>query len=54
MHLKAATMLKRPGMLHRLTGLSVTEFERVLPAFTQAYEQQVVQPRLVLPSRVRG
>jgi hypothetical protein len=36
MHLNAATRLKRPGMLHRLTGLAVTEFERVLPAFPQA------------------
>lgn len=54
MHLKAATILKRPGMLHRLTGLSRAEFERLLPAFTQAYEQQVIQPRLVQPTRVRG
>lgn len=54
MHLRAASAIKRPGMLKRLTGLSVAEFERLLPAFSQAYQHQVIQPRLQAPTRVRG
>ena len=54
MHLRVATVIKRPGLFHRLTGLSVAEFEHLLPIFTQAYEQQVIQPRLSAPTRVRG
>lgn len=54
MHLRAAAVIKRPGFFHRLTGLSVAEFERLLPAFTQAYHHQVIQPRLLAPERVRG
>lgn len=54
MYLKAATILKRPRMLHRLTGLKRDEFERILPAFAHVYEQQVIQPRFVQPTRVRG
>jgi hypothetical protein len=54
MHLRAANVIKRPGIFQRLTGLSVAEFERLLPVFTQAYEQQVIQPRLNRASRVRG
>lgn len=53
-HLRAAAAIKRPGLFERLTGLSVAEFERVLPAFTQEYQQQVIQPRLLSPTRVRG
>ncbi len=54
MHLRAASVIKRSGIFQRLTGLSVAEFERLLPVFTQAYEQQVIQPRLNRASRVRG
>src|SRR5450631_942848 len=54
MPLRAAAMMKRPGLLHRLTGLSAVEFAQVLPAFMHTYEQQVIQPRLVSPTRVRA
>src|SRR5712664_651790 len=54
MHLRAAEVVKRSGLFQRLTGLSMAEFERLLPAFTQAYHQQVIQPRLTAPDRVRA
>jgi DDE superfamily endonuclease/Helix-turn-helix of DDE superfamily endonuclease len=54
MHLRAAGIIKRAGFFHRLTGLSVAEFERLLPVFSQAYHHQVIQPRLASPMRVRG
>ena len=54
MPLRAAAVIKRPVLLHRLTGLSAVEFAQVLPTFAQTYEQHVVQPRLVSPTRVRA
>ena len=54
MHLRAAVLKKRPSIFQRLTGVNVSEFERVLPLFTQAYTQQVIQPRVTAPTRVRG
>lgn len=53
MYLRAAILMKRPGIFERLTGLSVKEFEGLLPVFTQVYEQQVIQPRVSAPTRVR-
>lgn len=54
MHLRAATLRKRPSIFERLTGLSVKEFERILPIFVQVYEQQVIEPRVKAAHRVRG
>lgn len=54
MPLRAEAMIKRAKLLHRLTGVSVAEFADMLPAFTHAYQQQVIQPRLTSPTRVRG
>ena len=36
MHLRAAALIKRPRVFQRLTGVSVKEFESLLPVFTQA------------------
>jgi hypothetical protein len=54
MHLRAAQMVKRPALLERLTGLSVAEFERLLEPFAKEYNQQVIQPRVSAPNRVRA
>lgn len=54
MHLRAAALMKRPAIFERMSGLSVKEFERILPRFLQAYERQVIEPRVTAPHRVRG
>lgn len=54
MHLRAAALIKRPRVFQRLTGVSVKEFESLLPVFTQAYMRQVIQPRVEAAHRVRG
>jgi DDE superfamily endonuclease/Helix-turn-helix of DDE superfamily endonuclease len=54
MHLRAAEVLKRPALLERLTGLSKAEFERLLEPFSREYHQQVIEPRVSAPHRVRG
>ena len=54
MHLRAAEVLKRPALLERLTGLSVAEFDRLLEPFSKEYHQQVIEPRVRAPNRVRA
>lgn len=54
MHLRAVTSMKRPRIFERLTGVSLKEFEKLLPVFIQAYEKPVIQPRVNAPTRVRG
>jgi hypothetical protein len=51
MHLSYTQVVKRPALLHRLTGLTVKEFEVLLESFSAQYDQQVIQPRLRAPSR---
>jgi DDE superfamily endonuclease/Helix-turn-helix of DDE superfamily endonuclease len=54
MHLRAAALKKRPTIFERLSGVNGKEFERILPIFSQMYEQQVLEPRLQAVHRVRG
>jgi hypothetical protein len=54
MHLSYTQVVKRPALLHRLTGLTVKEFEVLLESFSAQYDQQVIQPRLRAPSRQRA
>lgn len=53
MYLRAAALINRPRVFQRLTGVSVKEFESLLPMFTQAYMRQVIQPRVEAAHRVR-
>ena len=54
MHLSYTQVVKRPALLHRLTGLKVKEFEVLQESFSAQYDQQVIQPRLSAPSRKRA
>jgi hypothetical protein len=54
MHLSYTQVVKRPALLHRLTGLNVKEFEVLQESFKAQYDQQVLQPRLSAPSRKRA
>jgi hypothetical protein len=54
MYLKYTQVIKRPSLLHRLTGLTVKEFEVVLEPFSAHYDQQVIQPRVNAPGRQRA
>jgi hypothetical protein len=54
MHLRAAEVVKRPALFERLTGLSKAEFEPLLESFSREYHQQVIEPRVTAPGRVRG
>lgn len=54
MRLNYALISKRPALLHRLTGLTVPEFERLLDQFSSQYQLLVVQPRLNAKDRVRA
>jgi hypothetical protein len=54
MRLSYAQVAKRPALLNRLTGLTAKEFEALLIAFGEQYQQQVVQPRVKKAGRKRG
>ena len=54
MRLSYATLAKRPALLTRLTGLTNKEFEQLLAPFASQYEQQIIQPRVRAPNRVRA
>jgi hypothetical protein len=54
MHLSYTQVVKRPALLHRLTGLTVKEFEVLQESFSAQYDQQVIQPRVSVPSRKRA
>ncbi len=42
MHLSYSLVAKRPGLLHRLTGLTVAEFERLCEQFASQYHLLVI------------
>jgi len=54
MHLSYAQLAKRPALLHRLVGLNVAEFEPLLEEFAVQYHQQVIEPRISAPDRIRA
>lgn len=54
MNLSSREVIKRPALLHRLTGLTVKEFETLLEPFCAQYDQLVVQPRVLAPDRQRA
>ena len=54
MRLSYSLVSKRPALLHRLTGLSVAEFERLCEQFTSQYDLLVIQPRVTATHRVRA
>lgn len=53
MNLSYRKVAKRAALLQRLTGLNVKEFETLLEAFGEQYDQQVIQPRVKAPGRKR-
>lgn len=54
MKLSYTELVKRPALLHRLTGLTVKEFETLLESFSAQYDQLVIQPRVRAPGRQRA
>ena len=42
MRLSYSLVAKRPGLLHRLTGLTVAEFERLCEQFASQYHLLVI------------
>lgn len=54
MNLSYTEVVKRPALLHRLTGLTVKEFETLLEPFSTQYDQLVIQPRVNAPDRKRA
>lgn len=54
MRLSYALIGKRPALLHRLTGLSVAEFERLCAQFASQYDLLVIHPRVTAKTRVRA
>ena len=54
MRLNYSLVAKRPGLLHRLTGLTVAEFEHLCEQFASHYDLLVIQPRVTATHRVRA
>src|SRR5258708_7239229 len=54
MKLSYTDIVKRPALLHRLTGLTVKEFETLLESFSTQYHQLVIQPRVSAAGRQRA
>jgi DDE superfamily endonuclease/Helix-turn-helix of DDE superfamily endonuclease len=54
MRLSYSLVCKRPALLHRLTGLSVGEFEHLCEEFASQYHRLVIQPRVRAEHRVRA
>src|ERR1039457_2441888 len=54
MRLSYSQVAKRPALLHRLTGLTVAEFEHLCEPFAAQYHQLVIQPRVTAEHRVRA
>lgn len=54
MNLTYTEVVKRPALLHRLTGLTVKEFETLLESFSPQYDQLVIQPRVKAKTRKRA
>lgn len=53
MNFSYQTIVSRPKIFHRLTGLTTAEFDLLLDKFTSHYDITVVYPRLKLASRRR-
>jgi hypothetical protein len=47
------TIAARPKIFHRLTGLTLQEFDRLLDKFSSQYYMKIVQPRLNQDGRIR-
>ena len=54
MSLSYTLVARRPALLHRLTGLTVAEFEYLCEQFAAQYDQLVIQPRVTATHRVRA
>jgi hypothetical protein len=54
MNLSSREVVKRPALLHRLSGLTVKEFETLLESFSSQDDQLVIQPRVKAPDRQRA
>ena len=54
MRLSYSLVAKRPALLHRLTGLTVAEFEGLCEQFASQYDLLVIQPRVTATHRVRA
>ncbi len=54
MRLSYSLVAKRPALLHRLTGLTVAEFEHLCEQFASQYHLLVIQPRVTAKHRVRA
>ena len=54
MKLSYTELVKRPALLHRLSGLTVKEFETLLESFSAQYDQLVIQPRVSAAGRQRA
>jgi hypothetical protein len=48
-----AVIAKRPQLFHRLTGLTLGEFDLLLDKFATQYQLLVINPRLAHPKRLR-
>lgn len=49
-----SAIVTKPKLFHRLTGLTVPEFDRLLDKFSSEYFIHIVQPRLGLDTRKRA
>ena len=45
---------KQPRLFHRLTGLTLTEFDRLRYSFELQYKELIINPRLITPGRIRA
>jgi hypothetical protein len=54
MNITYSVVAKRPRLLLRLTGLTTTEFDRLLEPFAAQYDKLVLQPRLMAKNRKRA
>ena len=53
MPMSYALVSKRPALLHRLTGLTNPEFERLLDKFSSHYSIMILRPRITASDRKR-
>src|ERR1022692_1036114 len=53
MRMSYALVSRRPALLHRLTGLTTLEFERLLDKFSSHYSIMILHPRITASSRKR-
>jgi hypothetical protein len=53
MSLHYTILTKRPKLFHRITGLTIPEFDRLLDQFSSQYQLLVINPRLQAKGRIR-